>query len=347
LTKVLVCATRKPAELFKTVPITAGAGATPKVVLRLGPDKAALTPFPDLQPGDLLKVLVELTVTTDCRTLAQGDCIPPPAPYGWSPRVRARLLLADNRTATEKKPGKAEELDKESVLVTHDRHHYVFTLETQRTIPQAWKARENNIIVALDAYNRAAGRNHRLLIGANEQGGVTQDMARVNVIRLRPGDDPPPTPVTTRRLRVKRLPLTKERKVLLSLPIERPAKDEQLVVGGFVEASGAGRPYPARLSARVFLTDTETDTDLAKESKRIEPVYRGEIAEHNGSNCLPGAMLQARKVGVLRVARSSNRTHYVNVVCESADPIYDRTDAPLALTRGSLTVTRYPASWKG
>jgi hypothetical protein len=141
--------------------------------------------------------------------------------------------------------------------------------------------------------------------------------------------------------------LTKEKKVVLTLPLENLKKDEQLVVGAFVEANGVGRPYPARLSARVFLADNPTDLDLAKEAKRIEPVYRGEISDHNGSNCLPGGLLAARKVGVLRVAKNAQRTHYVNVVCESADPVLDRTDVPLALKRGSLSVTRYPASWKG
>jgi hypothetical protein len=345
--KVLVCASSKPAELITTLPITPGAGAKRRITLRLGPDKSALLPFPDLQPGDQLKVLVELEVTTDCRTEGQGDCLKPLAPYTWGPRVRARLLLANNRTATEKKAGTAKELDQESVVVTQDRHHYVFTLEAPYTIPADWKARENNIIVAVDANNRAAGRNHRLLIGANEGGQVAQDMARVNIVRLRSGDDPPPTPVTTRQLRVRSLPLTKGKKVVLTLPLEGLKKDEQLVVGGFIEASGLARPYPARLSARVFLADNPADIDLAKESKKVEPVYKGEISDHNGSNCLPGEMLEARKVGVLRVARNAGRTHHVNVVCESADPVFDRTDAPLALTRGSLSVTRYPASWRG
>ena len=52
--------------------------------------------------------------------------------------------------ATEKKAGTAKELDQESVVVTQDRHHYVFTLEAPYTIPANWKARENNIIVAVD-----------------------------------------------------------------------------------------------------------------------------------------------------------------------------------------------------
>jgi hypothetical protein len=345
--KVLVCASSKPAELITTLPITAGAGAKRRIALRLGPDKAALSPFPDLQPGDQLKALVELEVTTDCRNEAQGDCLKPLAPYTWSPRVRARLLLANNRSATEKQPRKAIGLDQESIVVSQDRHHYVFTLEATQTIPPDWKARENNLIVAVDANNRAAGGNHRLLIGANEDGKVTQDMARANILRLRPGDDSPPAPAINRRLRVRSLPLTKEKKVVLTLPLENLKKDEQLVVGAFVEANGVGRPYPARLSARVFLADNPTDLDLAKEAKRIEPVYRGEISDHNGSNCLPGGLLAARKVGVLRVAKNAQRTHYVNVVCESADPVLDRTDVPLALTRGSLSVTRYPASWKG
>jgi len=74
---------------------------------------------------------------------------------------------------------------------------------------------------------------------------------------------------------------------------------------------------------------------------------KGEIAEHNGTNCIPGGTVRVRKVGVLRVTRNAAGMHYVNLVAESADPVEDRIDKSLKLNRGSLTVTRYPASWKG
>ena len=35
--------------------------------------------------------------------------------------------------------------------------------------------------------------------------------------------------------------MTKRKKVVLTLPLEGLKKDEQLVVGGFIEASGVGR----------------------------------------------------------------------------------------------------------
>jgi hypothetical protein len=343
--KLLVCVTAKPAERIKTVPITSKAGSDRRVVMRLGPREAGLKPLPDLLPGDELKVLVELAVTTDCRSVQQGDCVD--QPYGFSPRVRARVLLAHSPNATARKRGHALLLHEERATVSQEQHHHVFVLEPPALeIPSNWDADENYVIVALDASNRYAKGGHVLLIGANEKGDVQQDMARISVARRRPGDDPPPEATIERTLRTDRLPLTKEKRVVFSAPLERLAKDEQLVVGAMVEASGGGMPYKARISTRLVLADGPTETDAGKEARKIDAL-KGEIAEHNGTNCLTGASHKARKVGVLRVTRNAGRTHYVNLVAESADPVEGRTDRSLALTRGSLAVTRYPASWKG
>jgi hypothetical protein len=346
--KILVCATSKPAEKLKTLPITARAGARRKIVLRLGPDEAGLTPLPDLRPGDRLKVLVELAVTTDCRSVQQGDCVK--QPYAFAPRVRARLLLADRRGAKAKDPGHAILLTEESATVTQDQHHDVFVLEHELAIPGEWRARQNYyVIVALDAHNRYAKPNQVLLIGANKQGSVQQDMARISIARIRPGDDAVPQATVARGLGTTRLPLTKEKKVLFSVPLQGLAKDEQLTVGAMVEATGSGLPYKARISTRLVLADSPGDTDLGREARKVETAFKGEISEHNGTNCLPGAAQKVRveKVGVLRVARNARGTHHVNLVAESADPVLDRTDTSLRLTRGSLAVTRFAASWKG
>ena len=343
--KLLVCVTAKPAERMKTLPITAKAGADRRIVMRLGPGEARLKPLPDLLPGDELKVLVELAVTTDCRSVQQGDCVD--VPYGFSPRVRARVLLADSRNATARKKGHALLLHEETATVSQEQHHHVFVLEPPPLeVPGDWDADESYVIVALDASNRYAKRGHVLLIGANEKGDVQQDMARISVARVRPGDNAPPQAAIERKLRVNRLPLTKQKRVVFSAPLEKLVKDEQLVVGAMVEASGRGMPYKARISTRLVLADGPNETDAGQEARKLDAL-KGEIAEHNGTNCLSGATHRARKVGVMRVRGNAGRTHYVNLVAESADPVEGRTDRSLTLVRGSLAVTRYPASWKG
>ncbi|HZA90970.1 MAG TPA: hypothetical protein VE401_12155 [Solirubrobacterales bacterium] len=337
--------TAKPAERIKTLPITAKAGADRRIVMRLGPREAGLKPLPDLLPGDELKVLVELAVTTDCRSVQQGDCVE--QPYRFSPRVRARVLLADNPNATARRKGHALLLHEETATVSQEQHHHVFVLEPPPVeIPTDWDADQNYVIVALDASNRYAKRRQVLLIGANEKGDVQQDMARISVARRRSGNDPPPQAAIERRLRTDRLPLTKEKRVVFSAPMAKLAKDEQLVVGAMVEVSGRGIPYKARISTRLVLADGPAETDAGKEARKVDAL-KGEIAEHNGTNCLSGATQRARKVGMSRVTRNAGRTHYVNLVAESADPVAGRTDRSLTLVRGSLAVTRYPASWKG
>lgn len=344
--KVSVSLTGKFAERVETLPITSRAGEKPKIVLRLGPKEAALSPLPDLRPGDELKALVELAVTTDCREVRQGDCVK--RPYTYSPRVRARLLLADNASGKNRGQGRVIPLAQEVATVSQDQHHHVFVLEAQVSIPRDWKARRRYfVIVSLDASNRRAKPQQVLLIGANEKGGVRQDMARISVARLRPGDERAPSAEISKQLRVTQLPLTKEKRVVLSQPVAGLASDEQLVVGAMVESSARALPYKARISGRLVLADSPAATDAGREARQVDALGEGEIAEHNGSNCLAGATHRTRKVGVLQVSKKAKRTHYVNLVCESADPVQGRRDKALALTRGSLAVTRYPADWKG
>ena len=141
--------------------------------------------------------------------------------------------------------------------------------------------------------------------------------------------------------------MTKARRVVLSVPVDGLVKNEQLTIGAMVEAKARGLPYRARISKRLVLADRPEEIDTGREARKIDSVFKGEISEHNGTNCMPGETKQVRAVGTLRVTRNATRTHYVNLVCESADPVLDREDKALALVRGSLTVNRYAADWMG
>jgi hypothetical protein len=343
--KVLICSTTKPSEKTETLPITPKAGEKRDIVMRLGPKEAAHSPLPDLRPGDELKGLIELEVTTDCRRIQQGDCVK--QPYTFNPTVRAYVFLADNAKATERERGHAILLHKELVVVTHDAHHHTFVFEPAKTIARTWKAAQSYLIVALDAYHRSAKRGHVLLIGANEKGGVVQDKGRLNIVRVREGEGHSPRQLQTKTLRTRRLPLTKARRVVFSVPVEGLRKNEQLTIGAMLEVQVSGFDYPARISKRLVLADSPDETDTGKGARTLDDVFRGEISEHNGTNCMPGETKRVPAVGVLRVTKNATRTHYVNLVCESADPIYDRMDKSLTLLRGSLTVNRYPAEWMG
>lgn len=341
--KVLVCSTAKPSERIKTLAITPRAGADRRIAMRLGPDEAGYSPLPDLLPGDELKLLIELEVTTDCFKPEQGDCVR--QPYRYSPRVRARVLLADNPTA--RKTGRSELVHNETAIVTQAEHHHVFVFEPHLVVPGNWKARTSYVIVTLDAHYRNANPNQVLLVGANEKGRVEQDKGRINVVRLRPGDDPWPAADMTRTLRTRSLPLTKEKRVVCSLPLERLRKDEQLAIGALVEGSAKALPYKARISTRLVLADSPSETDTGRAARKLDPAFKGEISEHNGTNVMPRETKRMPTVGVLRVARNAAQRHHVNLVCEGADPVLDRTDKAVSLVRGSLAVTRYLPEWKG
>jgi hypothetical protein len=346
--RVLVCATRKPAELTKTLRITAKPGGVTQVVMRLGPGEVGIEPLPDLAPGDRLKVLVELEVTTDCATVKQGDCVQ--QPYTFSPTVHARTLLADSPDAIQPRENHALLVHDEKATVTQEAHHRVFVFEpTPIEIPSSglpWGRTQSYINVALDASHPSARKDQVLLIGENEQGEVGQDKGRISVVRLRLDGQAPPNPKPTTQLRASRLSLDETKQAVFSVPLEDLQEDEQLVVGAALDSSARDLPYKARISTRLVLADGPDEVDTGKTARRISS-FNGEISEHNGTNCPAGATLTTRKVGILRMTKAAKETHYVNLVAESSDPEKHRTDKWLQLTRGSLAVTRYPAAWKG
>ena len=83
---VLVSTTGDHSELRQTVPITKRAGKTRRVVMSMGPSR-----LPSLAAGDRLHFTAELEVSTDCPARLPR-CVG--RPYGFSPHVRAQLVLA-------------------------------------------------------------------------------------------------------------------------------------------------------------------------------------------------------------------------------------------------------------
>src|SRR5436190_1843874 len=62
------------------------------------------------------------------------------------------------------------------------------------------------------------------------------------------------------------------------------------------------RPYTARVSTQVILSDKATGTDLHGPARDIG-AFNGEIGQYNGSNCLPNRSLETHKYGTLRILR--------------------------------------------
>jgi hypothetical protein len=350
--KVLVASTGKDSELLETVSITRARGEAKRVAMSLGQHRRPFSRLPDLQPGDRLRVSAELQVTTDCARPGPG-CVD--GPYEYAPLVRARLLLARDPSVTEVERDLALRLSEaKEERVSQREHHHVFVFTDagiripDRGLP--WGSDPSFVNLVLDAHNRSATPGHVLLVGENEpDGSVKGDKGRLNAVRLR-GEIPDPRSEEAAEPERSEIPVDRElRSVVYSLPLAGLARDEQLAIRAKLIVSASHLPYPARISTRLILADERSQVDTGGRAAEIS-TFRGEIAENNGTNCLPRAeRCTTRKVGVLRINRDADRALFVNLVAVSADPLGGgrRGDAIRVEPGGGVEAVRYSPRLKG
>ena len=197
------------------------------------------------------------------------------------------------------------------------------------------------------------------MLGADRpDGGVAQDKGRLNVVQAR-SDVPAPTVQASAELLNTSLPLTEgkklKRRVIHSVPITAPRKDEVLAFDGSYLATIEQVRFNTFLGTRVILGETPTSTEptgLAESAVQ----FRGEATESNGFNCTQGRSgyqtpCTVLKAGAIRItqdaidpATGQPATLYVNLVGSSkpllARKIRGAPQVPVAPSAG-LTVARY------
>ncbi len=344
------------AEIVDRVPITAQPRASNAVVMRLesggDPDES----LPDLRAGDLLQVSAELEVTTDLtpQELAKNQgkgCVS--TPYAFAPDVRARLLLANDPDATTATGGAVRIGEPLEPRVTHDQHHWVLVFDRARlAVPAGWTG-PSSVNLVLDASHGSAGAGHCLLVGQNEPDGtVERDMATLGVCRIRPANHTMPAWDREADRKARRLRIRKgenEPRVVYSMPLSGLKKNEQIRVHARVVVSTAKLGFKARLTTRVFLADSATQTEPDAGLAASIASAKGRISKPNGTNCLPnGKSPPAEKVGVVRMlgGAPAGKSLHVNVVATGGDPTKQaQPGTELEITnQGFLEVQRIPAS---
>lgn len=355
--RVAVATTGGDSETEKRLPITVEPGAGRRVVMRLDGDGADGRSVPDLRPGDLLRVTVELELTTDCRRRSERRyCVE--CAYNFSPTARVALFLSrDPRETSPEAAGTIRLAHEREVVCSHSEHHVMVVINRAdyrlRESDPDWVFENPSVnLVASADHERASGREI-LLVGENEPGDpgkhgtVGGDKGRINAIRVRgdPGRTARPADKTTLP---RSIPVDEgEKTVLLSYELEDLEKGEQFEIEAAVEASAAKLSHPARLSLRIFLAaDPQAEEPPGRDG--VAP-FNGEICENNGFNCLPRSGNQmSRKFGVLSIERSERR-RFVNLVAVSGNPHGDPIPGErLEIgNRTFLQVTRYPPELRG
>jgi hypothetical protein len=306
--RVLVATSGNYSETRKAIPITRRAGANRRVVMSMSARR-----LPDLRVHDRLKLTAEIQVTVDCREPG-SRCAG--RPYLYNPRIGSQLVLSRGRSATGGK--KADPVSARQVTscrgkpLSSRQHHCVivftharFDVRSLRALPCEPDSCRVNLV--MDAHNRHARRGNKLVIGANKPSGrVVQDRGRINAVRLRPGDQPPPPVAVSRKRRHRSIPVNETRTVVLSKRLVGLRKGAQLEVLARYRADVSRLPYTTRVTTHLVLARGPRATESSPRVASMSSSLGGQIAEANGSNCTKvQTPCPYTKVGVLRMRRDA------------------------------------------
>src|SRR5436190_2135430 len=154
---LLACSTDKDDPQPTQIPITRKAGASPKVIMTLAPGGPKYSKMPDLLPGDRIEVSAELEVTADASDNPDAVAVP----YGYSPKIRASLILTDDPAKTHAK--RAQRLASRGETCNHEQHHHRVVFDVpSHTVRAADVGSHLNFV--LSAHSRKAQDGQILLI---------------------------------------------------------------------------------------------------------------------------------------------------------------------------------------
>jgi hypothetical protein len=344
--------TNKP-ELIETVPIVPERGKGRRVALAFAPETATDAPFPDLAPGDRLRVFAELEVTTDAHDANHPGRIG--NAYSYAPEVTASLLLASGPDQVEAKDGRAIELARPwRRKVSHEQHHAVVTFDDAALdLPPGglpWRG-PAHVNLVLSASSPQAKQGDVLLIGQNEKTPVVvQDMAGIRVVRLRGRGQQDDRPVRETACLCAGIPVAKTETVVLSHQLDDLQAGEQLLVRANLVTDASPLGYPARISTRLFLAESRDQVQPGGSAKDVAS-WKGQLSKFTGFNCIPADGPQtSRKFGVVAIRQAPGRPLFVSMVAVSAAPLGGSGSAdqlPIDTAKSFLEITRYPAPTTG
>jgi len=352
---VRVATSGNDSERVETLRITREAGARKRSVISLGPHA-----LPDLARGDRVRVTAELQVTTNCRTpgpRCRGSI------YQYGPKVRARLVLASGKQATDG-PSTMPIGKLKHETCTQKRpqyeHHCVlvftqdgFEIGDPSRLPCALDDCHINLVA--DVHHPRASAGDLLMVGGQRPTGkIPQDRGRINAVRYRDVLPSEFRTTATQRLHRGSLPPDFRRRVVISKRVRGLERKEQLAVSALMRTDISHLPYAVRTSAYLILAESRRATRPG-EFVKSHVVRFGEISENNGSNCTkPPGTCTYRKVGVLEMRRDAGRHRgrprplYVNLVTVLGPKVLDaRAGDRVRLPRGSIEVTRFPPGVHG
>jgi hypothetical protein len=274
-----------------TLPITQNPGAQPFAVLSKRVNAAG-----GLRRGDVLKATAELQLTTTC-VVKDSRCIG--VPYGYSPRMRAQVVLASRPTATggsDADPISQVEQKSCNQQRPNRNHHCVFVVrDAERVVRNAGNlpcppdACFLNVVAS--AYHPNARSGNVVIVGADRpDGSIDGDKARVDGLLVR-GDVPRPRVQAGGQKMRATVPIEPDanagRRVARSIRIDDLRKGDALRIAARQTMDISSTGYNVFIGTRMIVASGPSDTKTRGFVANVVS-NGGEITEQNGFNCTRG-----------------------------------------------------------
>jgi hypothetical protein len=270
---VQAATTGNDSELVKKIEIKSNPGKFKRVM------KLTAERMPPFLAGDKLRVSAELGVTTDCYD-------PGPrctgSPYSYDPEIDAKVVLTNGQQETT--------LDNNNSRCRQqpdDRQHHCLIIfhglnasaEAQNLACQSGACR---LEVFARAHNPNASGGDVLIIGGQQEDGtLSGDKGRINVIRLRGNV---PSELREQKLQQNSVPPDLKRRVIISLRLNNLEKGDVIEGWADIKADVGHLPYHALVGSEITLTDGPKKTQAGQFVKQVSSMA-GELTETGGENC--------------------------------------------------------------
>jgi len=334
--------TRSHPELRKTLPITREKRAERRVVMSL-----KLARLGGLAKGDRLRFTSEFQASTDCH-FRSPRCAG--RPYDYSPLIESRLYLARERF-TKGGKGAVPLTGWSGRRCSQAEHHCIFAhrwkqreIRRLRDLPCAPDRCRINLVVS--ASSSQAHKGDKVVIGGNQPDGyIAQDRGRISAIRLHGRGRPDLRKMHSGRIRNRRLPFDRSRRVIYAIRVPVRGRDVIAASAKLVMATGTV-PYRFRVGAQLITARSATEATSRGYARRGVS-ESGEVDEMNGFNCEQ----RRKRCGVLKTgmltvrdgSRATRRPLFVNLVVETNPKEAGEKSGDRAVVerRSALRVRRY------
>jgi hypothetical protein len=287
--------TGKGGELRKTVPITRGLGAAPRVVLSLGPGKLG-----GIARGGRLELSSEVQLTVDCDRRSRRCA---GRPYRYDPQLTVTLELGPRRGNAGGRVLARRTLTCRQHLPNRQ-HHCPVVFDKAMPVGRHFPCRLDHCFanVIVSASNPRAHRDDLIIIGANKPSGrIVQNKSRLNAVVL--GRAAHGRRLATHHLRKRSLRLRPQRKVLLSQKVEGLQRGDVIAAAAGLRSDVRHLGYSALVGAELVVARGPNATDPSR-LIRHSVSQNGLISPVNGTNCTPvNSPCLTRKVGVATIRR--------------------------------------------